>query len=119
MLLNKTTGRQVRRVTSELFEKYPTPQLLIDANQEELAELIKPLGLWRKRTLSLIAFTREFITKPWKYPLELHGIGKYANDAYRMFCLGEWKDLKPEDKELKRYLSWLKSFTPLGLSLSP
>ena len=26
---------------------------------------------------------------PWVYPDELHGIGKYGNDSYRIFCTGE------------------------------
>ena len=34
------------------------------------------------------------------------GSGKYALDSYRIFCMGkgEWKNVNPDDKELRRYL---------------
>lgn len=35
----------------------------------------------------------EYLTKPWVYPDELYGIGKYGNDSYRIFCTGEWKEV--------------------------
>ena len=37
-------------------------------------------------------FLEEYLTKQWRYPIELHGIGKYGNDSYRIFCLGEWRE---------------------------
>lgn len=39
----------------------------------------------------------------WTDPRELHGMGQYAADAYFMFCRGQWQQLQPEDKDLKRY----------------
>ena len=35
----------------------------------------------------------EYLTKDWTYPNELHGIGKYGNDSYRIFCIKEWKEV--------------------------
>lgn len=35
----------------------------------------------------------EYLSKNWKYPIELHGIGKYGNDSYRIFCVNEWKQV--------------------------
>lgn len=35
----------------------------------------------------------EYLVKQWKYPIELHGIGKYGNDSYRIFCVNEWKEV--------------------------
>lgn len=37
----------------------------------------------------------EYLTKQWRYPIELHGIGKYGNDSYRIFCVNEWKQVSP------------------------
>ena len=45
----------------------------------------------------------------WDHPEQLHGIGKYAADAYFIFCLGRWREVRPDDKDLKRYLEWLKA----------
>lgn len=41
----------------------------------------------------LYTFVDEFLCKEWKYPEELHGIGKYGNDSYRIFCVREWKQV--------------------------
>lgn len=35
----------------------------------------------------------EYLTKQWRYPIELHGIGKYGNDSYRIFCVEEWRQV--------------------------
>uniref|UniRef100_A0A2C9K4E5 MBD domain-containing protein n=1 Tax=Biomphalaria glabrata TaxID=6526 RepID=A0A2C9K4E5_BIOGL len=43
-------------------------------------------------TIFLNKTTDEFLTKKWTYPIELHGIGKYGNDSYRIFCINEWKE---------------------------
>ena len=49
--------------------------------------------------------------------MELYGIGKYAADAYWMFCRGEWKGLSPEDKDLRAYHAFLKETDGLGMGL--
>ena len=36
----------------------------------------------------------EYLAKDWVYPIELHGIGKYGNDSYRIFCTPEWKEVR-------------------------
>lgn len=35
----------------------------------------------------------EYLSKRWRYPIELHGIGKYGNDSYRIFCVNEWQEV--------------------------
>ena len=42
-----------------------------------------------------VVFSDEYLTKQWRYPIELHGIGKYGNDSYRIFCVNEWKQVRP------------------------
>lgn len=49
----------------------------------------------------------EYLNKQWKYPIELHGIGKYGNDSYRIFCVNEWKEVQPQDHKLNIYHAWL------------
>ena len=53
-------------------------------------------------------FTEEYLYKAWKYPIELHGIGKYGNDSYRIFCVNEWKHVQPKDTKLTLYHNWLQ-----------
>lgn len=49
-----------------------------------------------KKTFWLCVFSRaeEYLTKQWRYPIELHGIGKYGNDSYRIFCVDEWRQVR-------------------------
>jgi len=53
----------------------------------------------------------------WLDPIELHGIGQYASDAYFMFCRGNWQDVEPSDKDLLRYQQWLHSTGGEGTGL--
>lgn len=55
----------------------------------------------------LVQFAEEYLRKNWQYPKELHGIGKYGNDSYRIFCVNEWKQVRPVDHMLNFYVSWL------------
>ena len=108
LLHNLTTRKQVDKVYKHLFNEYPTPESMKKANEEELQTLIRPLGMWRRRAKSLIRFSAEFLEKDWKNANELYGCGKYADDCYRIFCLGEWEDVVPNDRSLTRYHQWLK-----------
>ena len=47
-----------------------------------------------------VVFSDEYLTKQWRYPIELHGIGKYGNDSYRIFCVNEWKQVRPSSNIL-------------------
>jgi len=76
---------------------------------------MKPLGLHERRASNILRFSDEFLNKSWKYPIELYGIGKYGNDSYRIFCLGQWRDVEPDDHKLNIYHKWLKDQHGLGL----
>jgi endonuclease III len=119
LLLNKTSGRQVRRVIWELFELCPSPQAAVDMETQRIQTLIQPLGLFRKRAIAFQKMSGEYLQMNWKDPSELHGIGKYASDAYWIFCRGAWRpgEVDPEDKDLKKYLSWLRGTGGLGTGL--
>eukprot|EP00741_Cyanophora_paradoxa_P005731 tig00000940_g5555.t1 len=94
LLLNRTRGVQVRAVVWVLFER-------------GAARARHPLGLYNKRARTLVRFAREFLTLPWTAPSQLHGVGKYAEDSWRIFCRGEWREARPEDHMLTHYHRWL------------
>jgi methyl-CpG-binding domain protein 4 len=108
LCLNLTTRKQMEPVVSELFRRWPTPELLAEAPDDELAELIRPLGMWKKRTLSLKRMSAQFAAGGWSDVSELHGVGKYASDAYRIFILGDWKSVEPKDHALTDYHNFLR-----------
>ncbi|KAL0050061.1 hypothetical protein WJX82_003674 [Trebouxia sp. C0006] len=112
MLLNVTSGLQVRKVIWRLFDIWPTAEAAAGATDDTLViveKLIQPLGLFRKRTIAIKRFSQEYLEAEWLDPIELHGIGQYASDAYFMFCRGNWQDVDPSDKDLLRYQQWLHS----------
>ncbi|XP_050568749.1 methyl-CpG-binding domain protein 4 [Cygnus atratus] len=108
IFLNKTSGKMAIPVLWEFLEKYPSPEIARTADWKEMSELLKPLGLYALRAKTIIKFSDEYLTKQWKYPIELHGIGKYGNDSYRIFCVNEWKEVQPEDHKLTTYHAWLR-----------
>ncbi|XP_042306903.1 methyl-CpG-binding domain protein 4 [Sceloporus undulatus] len=108
IFLNKTSGKMAIPVLWEFFKKYPSPTVARTADWKEISELLKPLGLYELRAKTIIRFSDEYLVKQWKYPIELHGIGKYGNDSYRIFCVNEWKEVQPQDHKLNIYHSWLR-----------
>ena len=109
ILHNQTARKQVDLVYPELFNKYPSSEVMALADPAELAELLRPLGLYNRRSKSLIRFSKEFESADWSMPSELYACGEYADDCYSVFCLGDWKGIESEDGSLKRYLQWLRS----------
>ncbi|XP_030063128.1 methyl-CpG-binding domain protein 4 isoform X2 [Microcaecilia unicolor] len=107
IFLNKTSGKMAIPVLWEFLEKYPAPEVARHADWKEISKLLKPLGLYELRAKIIIRFSDEYLTKKWKYPIELHGIGKYGNDSYRIFCVNEWKEVHPQDHKLNQYHAWL------------
>jgi methyl-CpG-binding domain protein 4 len=47
------------------------------------------------------------MTKNWKNANELFGIGKYGSDSHKIFCVNQWKSVRPTDVKLKKYINWL------------
>jgi methyl-CpG-binding domain protein 4 len=109
LLLNLTTRKQVDKVIDGLFKKYPDPHSMRAANDDDLHEMIKSLGLANKRVNTLKRFSDEYVNKQWKTPKELYGCGKYADDAWRIFCRGDWRLVEPNDHALNDYFNFLKT----------
>ncbi|XP_060036647.1 methyl-CpG-binding domain protein 4 isoform X2 [Erinaceus europaeus] len=125
IFLNRTSGKMAIPVLWEFLEKYPSAEVARAADWRDVSELLKPLGLYDLRAKTIIKFSDEYLTKQWRYPIELHGIGKYGNDSYRIFCVNEWKQglclltgalspevlcllqVHPEDHKLNKYHDWL------------
>ena len=102
MLLNLTNRRQVDVIRDELFKRYPTPKDMMNADESELADLLKPLGLYNRRATSLKKM-REGYVKGFESVDELYGIGQYAKDSWEIFQNNNRK-VKPMDKVLQEYL---------------
>ena len=102
MLLNLTNRRQVDVIRDELFKKYPTPKDMMNAKHRELADILKPLGLYNRRATSLRLMSAGYIGG-FKSVDELYGIGKYAKDSWEIFQNNNMS-VNPTDKVLQEYL---------------
>ncbi|KAM8863072.1 methyl-CpG-binding domain protein 4 [Spinachia spinachia] len=107
IFLNKTSGKMAVPVLWQFFERHPSAEATRRADWRPLCDLMKPLGLNELRAKTLVRFSDEYATRAWRYPIELHGIGKYGNDSFRIFCVDEWREVTPEDHMLNKYHAWL------------
>lgn len=62
--LNKTRGKVALPVCYDLFERYPTPEDLANANPGELGFLIRGLGLQNQRGARMIKLAQLWVGKP-------------------------------------------------------
>ncbi len=105
---NLTKRVQAEPYFWECVSRWPRPADMARANPAEIEEIIQPLGLSRRRSKALVQMSKDYMQKDWRdQPEVLYGIGKYASDAYRIFCKGEWQKVEPRDHALNDYHRWL------------
>ena len=102
--LNLTNRVQVKAILPKLFKKYPNPITFIRGHSSIQKKMLKPLGMVNKRLDRLKKMSIDFLTWDYKDATDLHGIGKYGSDSYRIFYKNEIPE-NVQDKELKRYLN--------------
>lgn len=110
ILLNRTNRTQVEKMREEFFTRWNKPEDLAHATFDEVYPVIKELGFGNRRAHSLINFSMAWITLPhdnWEQIKKFPGMGKYAEESYRIFTLGEI-NFEPEDKKLIHYLERIK-----------
>ncbi|XP_050054822.1 methyl-CpG-binding domain protein 4-like [Aphis gossypii] len=107
IFLTKVTAKLAIPKIHEFLLKWPTPEDVMNADPQDLLFSVKNLGLENTRVKTIKQFTADFLSKKWKYPIELYGIGKYGNDSYRLFCVNEWRIVQPDDILLSKYKNWL------------
>lgn len=63
LLSAQTTDVSVNKVTPKLFEKYPTPFILKDADISDVIVIIKSIGLYKNKAKNIIALSNELVNK--------------------------------------------------------
>ncbi len=63
MLSAQTTDISVNKVTPKLFEKYPTPLDLMNADISEVENLIRAIGLYKNKAKNIIATSKELVER--------------------------------------------------------
>lgn len=106
MCLNLTYRKQVKEVLPKLFKRYPDPQSYLRGRLKKQQEMLKPLGMWSVRAKRLRRMSKEFLNWNGDEASDLHGIGKYGSDSYKIFYKNEIPD-DVQDKELRKYIQRL------------
>jgi endonuclease III len=70
--------------------------------EDELSEMLKPLGFYNKRAITLKRMSLEYV-RGFTDVSALYGVGKYATDSWEIFQNNN-TDVQPEDDVLKEYL---------------
>jgi endonuclease-3 len=61
ILSAQCTDERVNSVTPALFARLPTPEATAQATQEELEELIRPVGLYRNKAAAVLGAARRIV----------------------------------------------------------
>ena len=107
--LNQTYRKQVKVVLPKLFKRYPNAKAFLRGRLKTQENMLKPLGMWSVRAKRLRKMSKEFLTWDGVEASDLHGIGKYGSDSYKIF----YKNQIPgdvQDKELKKYIAGLLKY---------
>ena len=59
----QTTDKSVNKITPYLFDKYPTPVLLANAELEDVEEIIKSIGLYKNKSRNIINLSKMIVEK--------------------------------------------------------
>ena len=106
MCLNLTYRKQVKKLLPKLFKRYPNASAFIRGRYKTQERMLRPLGMSTVRAKRMRQMSLDFLSWDRKDASDLHGIGKYGSDSYRIFYKNDIpKDV--EDKELKRYINEL------------
>ena len=104
--LNQTYRKQGKEVLPKLFKRYPNPKAYLRGRLKTQENMLKPLGMWSVRAKRLRQMSKEYLTWDGIEASDLHGIGKYGSDSYKIFYKNEIPN-DVQDKELKKYIQSL------------
>lgn len=109
ILLQKTKAETVSKYFKIFFNKYPNWESIIESDIEEIETTLKPLGLYKRKTIRLIKIADEYKEKQGVLPknknelLESNLSTLYTSNAYELFILNKRAPLF--DVNMSRLLS--------------
>jgi endonuclease-3 len=123
ILSAQCTDALVNKVTPHLFERYPTPEALANARQEDVEEIIVRTGYFRQKTKSLISMSQDVVSRfGGEIPqtmdelTTLRGVGrKTANVLIGVAFGGDALVVDTHVKRISKLLGWTKSDDPVKI----
>jgi A/G-specific adenine glycosylase len=94
-LLQRTRAETVAAFFPAFIQAFPSWTSLASASETDLQLFLKPIGLWRRRAVSLIAFSQAMDIRRGRFPRtreeieSLPSVGQYIANAILLFCHGE------------------------------
>ena len=96
VLSAQTTDVSVNRVTPELFRKYPTPEALAGAGQDDVIDTIKTIGLYKTKSSNIIKLaqklTEDFggeVPESFEELVSLPGVGRKTANVVMAEAFGK------------------------------
>lgn len=96
LLLKRTRAETVEAHGPPILSCLSTPRAVLELDQEELAEILQPLGLYNRRSKNIRSVCQSLVeqhggTVPAERDqlLEISGVGEYTADAVRCFAYGQ------------------------------
>ena len=83
--LNQTYRKQVKVVLPKLFKRYPNAKAFLRGRLSTQQNILRPLGMWSVRAKRIRKMSEQFLTWDYHEASDLHGIGKYGSDSYKIF----------------------------------
>jgi A/G-specific adenine glycosylase len=78
-----------------LMWRFPNWQSIAESTIEEIGDVLKPIGIWRRRSVSLSALAHTMATRNGRFPKtrddieSLPGVGQYIANAILLFSAGK------------------------------
>ncbi len=96
VLSAQTTDVSVNKVTPALFKKYPNAKKLSKANPEDVAEIIKTIGMYKTKSRNIIGLAKKLVDEyegevPDNYDalITLPGVGRKTANVVLSVWFGE------------------------------
>jgi A/G-specific adenine glycosylase len=92
LLLQRTRAESVASIFPRFVRRYPSWRALSRAKKSDLAAILRPLGLWRRRAVALLALARTLEKRCGHLPATrdeieaLPGVGQYIANAILLFA---------------------------------
>jgi thymidylate synthase len=112
ILLNQTSGVQVKRMMRKLFKKFPTEESMIFSTESELSSSISELGLQNVKAKRIRDFLKSIVADSEFYMKdvsELPGVGSYTEESIDVFVRRNI-DRDISDKEIRAYVEKIVEF---------
>jgi endonuclease-3 len=96
VLSAQTTDKSVNKVTGALFRRFPSPHTMAQADPEEVALIIKTIGLYRTKSKNVVALANKLVENysgvvPCSYEdlVTLPGVGRKTANVVLSVAFGQ------------------------------